>query len=60
MLMVLHPRKEADARAVFQKWELDFATVGYTTDDLRFRVMWQGEDRRRSADQAAGRRGAGI
>ena len=44
MLMVLHPEKEAAARAVFEKWELDFATVGHTTDDLRFRVMWQGEE----------------
>lgn len=44
MLMVLHPEKEAEARAVFEKWELDFATVGHTTDDLRFRVMWQGEE----------------
>ena len=43
MLMVLHPDKEAAARAVFQKWELDFATVGITTDDLRFRVKWQGQ-----------------
>ena len=42
MLMVLSPDKEAEARAVFEKWELDFATVGVTTDDLRFRVMWQG------------------
>ncbi|MEO8758740.1 MAG: phosphoribosylformylglycinamidine synthase subunit PurL, partial [Devosia sp.] len=44
MLMVLHPEKEAEARAVFEKWELDFATVGKTTDDLRFRVMWQGKE----------------
>ncbi len=44
MLMVLHPEKEAVARAVFEKWELDFATVGKTTDDLRFRVLWQGEE----------------
>lgn len=44
MLMVLHPEKEAEARAVFEKWELDFATVGTTTDDLRFRVLWQGEE----------------
>lgn len=42
--MVLHPEKEAAARAVFEKWELDFATVGYTTDDLRFRVLWQGQE----------------
>ncbi|HHG89632.1 MAG TPA: phosphoribosylformylglycinamidine synthase subunit PurL, partial [Devosia sp.] len=44
MLMVLHPKKEAAARAVFEKWELDFATVGITTDDLRFRVLWQGTE----------------
>ncbi|MDR3475766.1 MAG: phosphoribosylformylglycinamidine synthase subunit PurL [Devosia sp.] len=44
MLMVLHPEKEAEARAVFEKWELDFATVGHTTDDLRFRVNWQGQE----------------
>jgi phosphoribosylformylglycinamidine synthase II len=44
MLMVLHPEKEAEARAVFEKWELDFATVGRTTDDLRFRVLWKGEE----------------
>jgi phosphoribosylformylglycinamidine synthase len=43
MLMVLHPEKEAVARAVFEKWELDFATVGKTTDDLRFRILHQGE-----------------
>ncbi|HVY52833.1 MAG TPA: phosphoribosylformylglycinamidine synthase subunit PurL [Devosia sp.] len=44
MLMVLHPDKEAVARTVFQKWELDFATVGRTTDDLRFRVIWKGKE----------------
>jgi phosphoribosylformylglycinamidine synthase II len=44
MLMVLHPEKEPEARKVFEKWELDFATVGHTTDDLRFRVLWQGEE----------------
>ncbi len=44
MLMVLHPEKEPEARAVFEKWELDFATVGHTTDDLRFRVIWQGTE----------------
>jgi len=44
MLMVLHPDKEEVARKVFEKWELDFATVGKTTDDLRFRVFWRGEE----------------
>ncbi|GLQ57393.1 phosphoribosylformylglycinamidine synthase subunit PurL [Devosia nitrariae] len=44
MLMVLHPDKEAEARAIFEKWELDFATVGRTTDDLRFRIRWHGDE----------------
>ncbi|MCB9994133.1 MAG: phosphoribosylformylglycinamidine synthase subunit PurL [Hyphomicrobiaceae bacterium] len=44
MLMVLHPEKESEARAVFEKWELDFATVGKTTDDLKFRVIWHGTE----------------
>ena len=44
MLMVLRPEKEAEAEAIFRKWGLDFAIVGYTTDDLRFRVSHQGEE----------------
>jgi phosphoribosylformylglycinamidine synthase II len=44
MLMVLHPDKEPEARRIFEKWELDFATVGRTTDDLRFRVLFQGAE----------------
>jgi phosphoribosylformylglycinamidine synthase len=44
MLMVLQPEKEEEAKAIFVKWGLDFAIVGKTTDDLRFRVMHQGED----------------
>jgi phosphoribosylformylglycinamidine synthase II len=43
MLMVLKPEKEATARAIFKKWGLDFAVVGRTTDDLRFKVRHQGE-----------------
>jgi phosphoribosylformylglycinamidine synthase len=39
MLMVLHPEKQARAEAIFRKWGLDFAVVGKTTDDLRFRVL---------------------
>src|SRR5579864_8378372 len=42
MLMVLRPEKEAQAEAIFRKWGLDFAIVGRTTDDLRFRVRRQG------------------
>jgi phosphoribosylformylglycinamidine synthase len=39
---VLQPEKEEEAKAIFVKWGLDFAIVGKTTDDLRFRVMHQG------------------
>ena len=38
MLMVLKPELEAEARAVFEKWDLDFAIVGETIDDDRFIV----------------------
>lgn len=41
--MVLNPEKEAEAKAIFVKWGLDFAIVGKTTDDLRFRVLHLGE-----------------
>jgi phosphoribosylformylglycinamidine synthase len=44
MLMVLRPEKESEAEAIFTKWGLDFAIVGKTTDDLRFRVLHQGEE----------------
>ncbi|CDZ66375.1 Phosphoribosylformylglycinamidine synthase 2 [Neorhizobium galegae bv. orientalis] len=44
MLMVLQPEKEEQAKAIFVKWGLDFAIVGKTTDDLRFRVLHQGEE----------------
>jgi phosphoribosylformylglycinamidine (FGAM) synthase-like enzyme len=44
MLMVLRPEKEEEAEAIFVKWGLDFAIVGKTTDDLRFRVLHQGEE----------------
>lgn len=43
MLMVLDPDKEEEAKAIFIKWGLDFAIVGKTTDDLRFRIFHQDE-----------------
>ena len=43
MLMVLQPEKEAQAKAIFVKWGLDFARVGHTTDTLRFVVKHQGQ-----------------
>jgi phosphoribosylformylglycinamidine synthase II len=42
MLMVLDPAKEAEAKAVFIKWDLDFAVIGKTTDTLRFVVKHHG------------------
>ncbi|OQW54293.1 phosphoribosylformylglycinamidine synthase subunit PurL [Candidatus Raskinella chloraquaticus] len=42
MLLVLKPDKEETARAIFTKWGLDFAIIGHTTDDLRFRVLHHG------------------
>ena len=43
MLMVLDPGREKEAEAIFVKWGLDFAIVGRTTDDLRFRILHQGQ-----------------
>ncbi|MDO6587631.1 phosphoribosylformylglycinamidine synthase subunit PurL [Salipiger sp. 1_MG-2023] len=43
MLMVLDPSKEAEAKAVFDKWDLDFAIVGETIDEDRFLVLHNGE-----------------
>ncbi|GLS23723.1 phosphoribosylformylglycinamidine synthase subunit PurL [Labrys miyagiensis] len=43
MLMVLKPGKEEEAEAIFRKWGLDFAIVGKTTDDLRFRIFHKGD-----------------
>ncbi|WP_455482586.1 phosphoribosylformylglycinamidine synthase subunit PurL [Bartonella sp. B35(2025)] len=44
MLMVLKPEMEKQAAAIFQKWGLHFSIIGKTTDDLRFRVLHQGEE----------------
>jgi phosphoribosylformylglycinamidine synthase len=39
MLMVLKPEKEAEARAIFAKWDLDFAIVGETIPEDRFLIL---------------------
>ena len=39
MLMVLNPELEAEARAVFVKWDLDFAIVGETIPEDRFLIL---------------------
>jgi phosphoribosylformylglycinamidine synthase len=38
MLMVLKPKKEQEAEAIFRKWGLDFAVIGETTPAKRFVV----------------------
>src|SRR5437588_13078933 len=43
MLMVLKPEKEKQAEAIFNKWGLDFAVVGYTTPSKRFVVKHGGD-----------------
>ncbi|GAA6157884.1 phosphoribosylformylglycinamidine synthase subunit PurL [Ruegeria sp. HU-ET01832] len=43
MLMVLKPELEAEARAVFEKWDLDFAIVGETIAEDRFLIIHNGE-----------------
>ena len=43
MLMVLKPEKEKEAEAIFRKWGLDFAIVGYTTPTKRFVVKHGGK-----------------
>jgi phosphoribosylformylglycinamidine synthase len=42
MLLVLRPGSEAMARAIFDKWELDFAVIGRLTDTGRIVVRHQG------------------
>jgi phosphoribosylformylglycinamidine synthase len=43
MLMVLKPGREAEAEAIFTKWELDFAVIGTVTDTGRMELVWKGE-----------------
>lgn len=43
MLMVLKPELEAAAKAVFDKWDLDFAIVGETIAEDRFLITLNGE-----------------
>ena len=43
MLMVLRPELEAEAKAVFDKWDLDFAIVGETIAEDRFLIQINGE-----------------
>ncbi len=42
MLLVLRPEREAAARAIFDKWALDFAVIGQLTDTGRIVVRHRG------------------
>ncbi|MFT3730424.1 MAG: phosphoribosylformylglycinamidine synthase subunit PurL [Hyphomicrobium sp.] len=42
MLMILKPEREADAKAIFEKWGLDFAVIGHTTDTQRMIIKHKG------------------
>jgi phosphoribosylformylglycinamidine synthase II len=42
MLAVLKPGREAEAEAIFKKWELDFAVIGITTDTKRLVIKHKG------------------
>lgn len=43
MLMVLKPGKEDEARAIFEKWGVDFAVIGTTTDTGKLVIRHKGE-----------------
>src|SRR6201996_8920859 len=43
MLAILKPGREADGRRIFEKWGLDAATIGQTTDTGRIVLKHQGE-----------------
>ena len=43
MLMVLRPGGEAEARRIFEKWELDFAVIGHVTDSGHLALRMNGE-----------------
>jgi phosphoribosylformylglycinamidine synthase II len=43
MLMVLKPGREAEAAAIFKKWELDFAVIGEVTDTGHMVLEFNGE-----------------
>ncbi len=43
MLMVLKPGREDEARAIFEKWGVDFAVIGLTTDSGRLVIRHKGE-----------------
>lgn len=43
MLMTLKPGREAEAKRIFDKWGLDAAVIGKTTDTGRLTLRWHGQ-----------------
>jgi phosphoribosylformylglycinamidine synthase len=43
MLMVIRPEARETARAIFEKWELDFAEIGRLTDSGHLVLRWHGD-----------------
>ena len=43
MLAILKPGREADGQRIFEKWGLDAATIGHTTDSGRMVLKHKGE-----------------
>jgi len=43
MLMVIRPEARDQARAIFEKWELDFAEIGTLTDSGHLVLRWHGD-----------------
>lgn len=44
MLLILKPGSEDIAKKIIEKWDLDFAVIGYTTDDKRMKINMYGEE----------------
>ncbi len=42
MLMVLKPDREKVAKEIFDKWDLDFAIIGRTIEEDRFKIYYNG------------------
>lgn len=43
MLMVIKPESEAEAQAIFHKWDLDFMVIGKVTDTKHLTLVHHGE-----------------
>jgi phosphoribosylformylglycinamidine synthase len=43
MLMILKPGKEELARQIFEKWDLDFAIIGQTTEKRNLKLLMYGQ-----------------